>query len=178
MSGFGSKANVRFLGSAERSVSPSRRAIFGAARAQWRSRPSRQRRPQGLALRAASTGRCLGGRGVIGFGYSSGRKADELPGSMEDGKRAVWVFMHPHLRLDVVAPVRLFGDLQHAPLVADAIIVAHHPLLLDAKDVFEIAHKGQEGGSLFLRLDREAGVERRHEAGGEPGIRRLDAVYP
>lgn len=78
--------------------------------------------------------------------------------------------MHPHLRLDVVPPVRLLGDLQHAPLIADAIIVAHDPLLLDAEDIFEIAHKGQEGASLFFRLNPKFLAYRRREIANSPCV--------
>src|SRR5215212_11016597 len=53
----------------------------------------------------------------------------------EDCKRAVRELMDAYIRLDEVAAMALLGDLQHAALVADRVVVAHHALLLDAQDV-------------------------------------------
>ncbi len=64
--GFGSRISSFLV--RRGSVSSSRRTPSEAARAQWRSRPARQRRPEGLALRATSTGRCLMGWGVLRLG--------------------------------------------------------------------------------------------------------------
>ena len=95
---------------------------------------------------------------------------------MEDGERTAWIFVHPHPGFDVMAPVRLLGDLQHAALVADAIIVADQALLLHAQDIFEIADKGQESAAFVLRRHREAGVEIGDVMARQPSVRRLDSV--
>src|SRR5215208_728772 len=73
----------------------------------------------------------------------------EPPRAVEDRKPAVRVFVDAHVRLDEVAAVALLGDLQHAALEADRVVVAHHALILDAEDVVEPAHKGHEGRALL-----------------------------
>src|SRR3954464_10691252 len=80
-------------------------------------------------------------RGIVG----------EPPWAVEDRKPAVRVFVNAHGRLDEVAAVALLGDLQHATLVADRVVVPHHALRLDAQDILERPHEGHERRA---RLDR------------------------
>ena len=45
--------------------------------------------------------------------------------------------MHPHIGLDVVAPVPVGRDLELDPFEGDGVVVADDPVILLAEDVFE-----------------------------------------
>src|SRR5215212_689725 len=53
------------------------------------------------------------------------------PRTVEHGEAAVRVFVNTHGRFDKVAAMPLLGDLQHAPFIADRVVVPHHALRLD-----------------------------------------------
>ena len=65
--------------------------------------------------------------------------------AVEDRKPAIRVFVHAHAHLDEVTPVALLGNLQHAVLAADRVVLPDHALLLDAQDVVERPDVGHEG---------------------------------
>jgi hypothetical protein len=66
--------------------------------------------------------------------------------------------------------VALLGDLQHAPVIADRVVVPHHALGLDAQDIVERAHERHERRPFLGGRDREAGVVVRDVDGGEPVV--------
>ena len=59
--------------------------------------------------------------------------------------------------LGEVKTVALFGKLQQAAVVADAIVVADDALVLGAEDVSEIADEGDEGVTLLGDGHRRSG---------------------
>src|SRR3954467_2530919 len=75
--------------------------------------------------------------------------------TVEDRKPPVRVCVNAHGRLDEVTPMPLLGDLQHAPRVADRVVVPHHALRLDTQDVVERAYERHKGRPLLG--DRETG---------------------
>src|SRR5215212_11249809 len=90
----------------------------------WASR-ARPRRPSaccGADLRSGSGRADLIDQGSVRF------IVGEPPRTVEDREPAVRVFVNAHGRLDEVAAVALLGDLQHATLVADRVVVPHHAL--------------------------------------------------
>ena len=49
---------------------------------------------------------------------------------MKDREVAVWIFMHPHCRLDVVTTMSVGRDLQKLVVVGDAVIGTDGALFL------------------------------------------------
>src|SRR4051812_2186100 len=150
------------------------RSGAGALWAGWVSR-ARPRRPQACCeadLRSGS------GRADLIDQASVWVIVGEAPRTVEHGEAAVRVCVNAHRHLDEVAPVALLGDLQHAPRVADRVVVPHHTLLLDAQDVVEHAHERQKGRPRLGGRDREAGVVARDVHGGEPAVGGRDRGEP
>src|SRR3954463_16444362 len=56
----------------------------------------------------------------------------EPPRTGGDRAPAIWGFVNAAGGLDEVTPVALLGDLQHATLVTDRVVVPHYALRLDA----------------------------------------------
>src|SRR3954449_7286498 len=140
----------------------------------WASR-ARPRRPQACCeadLRSGPGRADLIDQGAVRF------IVGEAPRTVEHGEAAGRVFVNAHVRLDEVTPVALLGDLQHATLVADRVVLPHYARLLDAQDVVERAHERHEGRSLLGGRDRETGVVLRDVDGGEPPVGRLDRREP
>src|SRR3954453_6758733 len=111
----------------------------------WVSR-ARPRRPQACCeadLRSGSGRADLINQSSVRF------IPGEPPRTVEDRKPAVRGFVNAHGRLDEVAAVALLGDLQHAPLVTDRVVVPHHALRLDAQDILERSHERHERRAIL-----------------------------
>src|SRR5215210_6220074 len=140
----------------------------------WASR-ARPRRPQACCeadLRSGLGRADLIDQGAVRFIVS------EPPRTVEHDEAAVRVFVNAHRHLDEVAAVALLGDLQHATLVADRVVLPHHALRLDAQDVLERPHEGHKGRARLGGRDRETGVVLRDVDGSEPVVGRLDRGDP
>lgn len=70
-------------------------------------------------------------------GGGSAQSGSTLPRAIEDGERAVRVFVHAHPRVDVVVAARLRRDVQEQADPAHAVVSADLPLLLDAQHLLE-----------------------------------------
>ena len=81
-----------------------------------------------------------------------------MPRTVENGERAVGVLVHPYGCLDVMASVAIGRDLQNPPLIADGIVVADDPFLLDAEDVGEGAAERYERRAGLFRRPGEAAL--------------------
>ena len=78
---------------------------------------------------------------------------------MEDRKRPVRIVVHPDTRLDEVGAQRARRDLEREVPVAHAVVVADHPLFLNAQHLAVNAGViGDERRAGMLGRDREAGV--------------------
>src|SRR5215210_1494653 len=140
----------------------------------WASR-ARPRRPQACCeadLRSGSGWTDLIDQGSVRL------IVGQPPRTVEDREPAVRVFVNAHGRLDEVAAVALLGDLQHATLVADRVVVLHHALRLDAQHVVKRPHEGHEGRARLSGRDRETGVVLWDVDGGEPAVGSLDRGEP
>src|SRR6478752_4934123 len=128
MSGFRSTSNVRLV----------LMLACGGGVGEQRARP---RRPQAV-LRSGLTQQFAGGLAPLRGGSGGTSLVDQAsvrlvvgqpPGTMEERKPAIRVFVHTHGRLDEVMPVALLGNLKHTVLVAHRVVLPDHTLLLEAR---------------------------------------------
>src|SRR5277367_539807 len=140
MSGLGSSSNVRFTGLSAFGFCPTC-GRGGQVRAVWpRSCP---RRPQARREAGSRDKLFLGLRLFVQGPVRM--EAGDFARSVEQGDGAVPVFEHADGALGEVMAVPVGRDLQAPPLVADGVVQPRDALLLDAQDVVELAHKGNEG---------------------------------
>ena len=66
-------------------------------------------------------------------------EADETARPVKDGESAVGIFVHAYAGANVVMAMALGRNLQAAPVPGDAIVAAHHTILLDAEHIIERA---------------------------------------
>ena len=69
--------------------------------------------------------------------------------------------------------MRLLGDLQHAVVVAQGVVMTDDPLLLDAENVVEIADERDKRSFFLGRLDCEARIVLRPVYLGQPLVAAL-----
>src|SRR3954467_708254 len=108
--------------------------VRSGADALWAGWASRARPPRPQACCEADLRSGLGRADLIDQG-SIRLIVGQPARTVEDREPAARVFVNAHGRLDEVAAVALLGDLQHATLVTDRVVVLHHARLLDAQDV-------------------------------------------
>src|SRR6478609_410361 len=118
MSGLRSTSNVRLV----------LMLACGGGVGEQRARP---RRPQAV-LRSGLTQQLAGGLAPLRGGSGGTSLVDQASvrlvvgqpaRAVEERKPAIWVFVHAHAHLDEVMPVALLGNLQHAVLVADRVVL-------------------------------------------------------
>src|ERR687884_770538 len=73
--------------------------------------------------------------------------------TVEQRKRAILVLMHPDARLHIVLPMPALRDLKLKARVAHRVVPSDNPILLNTKDVRQIAHKGHERIPGLRRLN-------------------------
>ena len=92
--------------------------------------------------------------GIFNLG-AGGIEAGKTPGPVEHGQASVRVFVDPDFGLDVVVAVTVGGDLERQAVVAHGVVIADDALVLEAKDVRQIAGEGDEGSPGLIAVDPE-----------------------
>ena len=97
-------------------------------------------------------------------------EAGDLARAMEQCDGAVAIFEHADRRLGEMMPIAAGRNLQAKAGVTDGVVAPGDALLLNAQNVVEFAHVGQEGRAFLRRRDSEARVVFREVDLGQPTI--------
>ena len=87
-----------------------------------------------------------------------GHESCDPSGSVEERDASIMIFQHPDRRLGEVIAIPARRDLQGEAVISDRIVSPRDPLLVDAHNVLQIAHKGHESRSLIGCVHCETSV--------------------